>query len=308
MRTPSTMPAPTPLRFLAYNTHLFTGTFAGAGSWFSEQLRNGNKTEYEDRVRIPAIIQSVAARQPDIVALSEVWSNASKQAFISGLREVLPYSHSDNIVGLLGSGLLLLSRFPLSNPTFELFKGRSVLDRVASQKGFLLATVELDGTRFLVCATHTQAGDGPGDKKSRRSDIEQLRAALAARDPSCSMPAVVLGDLNVTGEQLDGAPTEEYASLADTMSQVQMMDAFRHPDSRSTEGLGFTYDGTQNALVRLFATEDSNARQRLDYIFTRKFRPTAVSVLSNFLYQSLQGSRMDLSDHYPLECVCTLSL
>jgi endonuclease/exonuclease/phosphatase family metal-dependent hydrolase len=300
------MPTPQTLHFLSYNTHLFTGTVVADASWFSERLNHGNKTEYDDQVRVSAIINKILARKPDIAVLTEVWSNDSKQMFVSGLRDILPYSQFDNIPVLLGSGLLLLSRFPLSGQRFEIFKDLNGIDSMGSQKGFLTTTVELGEARFLVCATHTQAGNSVEDSKSRASNIGQIQAELEARDPSGSMPAIVLGDMNVIGEQADGTPTAEYHALTEAMGKVQMTDIFRSLYTNSKDNPGFTYDGTKNALVRIFATEDGSARQRLDYIFARKFKPTAASVLSDFLYQSFQASHMDLSDHYPLECVCTL--
>jgi len=292
----------TVLHVLTYNTHLFTGTMAAK---LGSVLGN---VEFEDERRLSGIIEKIKLLHPDLVGLTEVWGRKSRQRVIEELEPLYPHSYSDELRGGLkvGSGLLLLSRHPLSNPSFTGYKTLRGSDGW-SNKGFITATIHVGGQNVLVALTHTQASADDAATKARWTNLTALQGLLQ-RAELAHLPMIVLGDLNVSGECLEGKPTREYQDMSGLMAEVRLQDAFRqtHPVSAAR---GFTWDGENNPLVGYFDKQDGKSRlqQRLDYLFVRGLRPSACNVLTDFVYRAgRSGQTMDLSDHYPLYAALTL--
>ena len=311
---------------LGYNTHLFGGTKVEVAKkfldgvqtiWFKLTKKNSSEIgkdeiEYQEDTRINEIINQVNNQAPNIVALSEVWSNKSKERFISKLKSQLPYYAWDENTNILqiGSGLLLLSRFPLSplsNRYFTRYDPDSLVgDDKRSQKGFILATADLGAQKLLIAHTHTQADDEKDYKKAieaRKSNLLELREAISKAADN-SMPAILLGDLNVIGESESGTPTKEYEFLCEILKPLQMTDSYRTLHPRATSDPGYTYDAVNNKLIARFASKDAKkkVKQRLDYMFVRGITPTSVTVPNSFTFDPPYGKgTTDLSDHYPLE-------
>lgn len=286
------------LKCLGYNTHLFLGTVAAWGS---------NQT-YFDSERINEIIAKVKTLSPDIVGLSEVWANKSKDRFKNGLKDLLPYYAWDNNTNSfqMGSGLLLLSRFPLSNIEFTRYDSLVGFDAL-SQKGFILATIEIKGQKVLIAQTHTQADEDDNAIEARRSNFLQLQDGIAtylARYLQPSTPAILIGDLNIIGEDSSGSPTKEYKFLSEALNQLQMTDSYRTFYPNAVADPGYTYDAVNDRLIGIFAPKEAanKLKQRLDYMFVRGITPISVTVpYSDFTFLPPDGKGItDLSDHYPL--------
>ena len=313
---------------LGYNTHLFGGTEVervkklqdgwqkfkssfSISNWFLKKNSSEigkDAIEYHDNIRINEIINQVNNQAPNIVALSEVWSNKSKERFISELKSQLPYYAWDENKNQfqIGSGLLLLSRFPLSPLSNRYFTryhpGSLVGDDKLSQKGFILATADLGAQKLLIAHTHTQADDDKKAIEARKSNLLQLQNAISQAADN-SMPAILLGDLNVIGEE-SGTPTKEYEFLCEILKPLQMTDSYRTLHPNATSAPGYTYDAVNNKLIARFASKDAKnkVKQRLDYMFVRGITPTSVTVPNSFTFDPPYGKgTTDLSDHYPLE-------
>jgi endonuclease/exonuclease/phosphatase family metal-dependent hydrolase len=193
------------LTVLTYNTHLFEdsilecacrcGEITGVCTW---DLLN-----YQDEIRRTEIISKIIEYGADIVALQEVWAKCWQQSFISDLLSTYPYSYNwdssclcgeacfgsslwDCLYGYLnaikhcrfdgceaerktlGNGLVLLSKWPLSDVEFErfpVFEHCSIgACEVWSDKGVLTATVDIGGP-IRIGISH--ALTGPDDEKSK---------------------------------------------------------------------------------------------------------------------------------------------
>jgi len=281
------------IHFLSYNTHLFLDTL----------VKGDSSQGYHDSTRLDNIINLLKLTTPDIIGFSEVWANSSKYRFIDALKSQLPYSAWDQNTHSLqiGSGLLLLSRFPLSKVSFIPYANLTGLDRL-SQKGFILANVEVGSQKLLIAHTHTQAGDNSDAINARTSNLNQLLDILSTAVESDSIPVIMLGDLNIIGENELGTPTQEYKILCNLLKGYSMFDSYRRLNPNATSDPGYTYDAVNNKLIDRFAPSDAKNkfRQRLDYMFVRGVTPVSVTVLKTFTFQTSDGT-MDLSDHYPLE-------
>ena len=269
------------MRALHYNTHLFLNSVLGL-----------NGCICQDSTRLEVMKERIRAGSYDVVGLTEVWANSSKQRLASGLASMFPHGAWDGNRNrfLVGSGLLLLSRRPISKMRFTPFRHLAGAD-AWSQKGFLFATIGSNGDERLIVHTHMQSGGTPADLAARRSNVEQLAEAIAAQPRN--LPILLIGDLNVVGE------TAEYEFLTEKLSPLGLTDAYRRLHVREP---GYTYDALSSKMIRLFAADDARngVRQRVEYLFARAMTPASASVDHSFMYASAAGD-MDLSDHYPLE-------
>ena len=152
---------------LTYNTHLFDDTVV---DWFTEE------NYYEDTMRRHRIDSKIADSGADIVALQEVWAerwqkwftqgSEDDQGMISSAYGAYPYRRyvfgacaTIGPVETLGSGLVLLSKFPIVDSAFKAFP---VFDYQTipcdsdyfARKGVLTATISVGDKNIRIGASH----------------------------------------------------------------------------------------------------------------------------------------------------------
>ncbi|HKJ24105.1 MAG TPA: endonuclease/exonuclease/phosphatase family protein, partial [Myxococcota bacterium] len=100
--------------------------------------------------RMDAISARLAELELDAAALQEVWTEEARAALVEGGRRagLLHAWHRPEAFG--GSGLLLLSRRPLGDPTFQAYTLRGLPQRIQhgdywGGKGFVVATLDTGG-------------------------------------------------------------------------------------------------------------------------------------------------------------------
>lgn len=287
-----------PLTLLTYNVHLFPPIVALL-AWL-----RGDVAVKDDALRCRKIAQCIAGTNADVVVLCEVWYNRYAESLVAALRQHYPYAVVAPSCGnllrreLLGSGLLLLSKYPLAEAEFIPYEARAGEDRWA-RKGFVRASLELTPLNFIgVFATHVQAGYANAPHTAERlSNIRQLAAAVQhfqATQPA-GTPVFVLGDFNISDD------SDEYWVLASMLGACGLEDAAAM-NPRPTIGQG-------NVLQWLFSKREHTAR--VDYVFAPrgcvewalthpKLLPLDLQRLS-FRHSYTYGDYSeDLSDHYPL--------
>ena len=211
------------------------------------------------------------------------------------LRSILKYVYKEDwmtwalkgalrLPNVWGAGLLILSKYPLSNFDFFLHPVRADLERFAG-KGTLKADVHVPGhdpiSTFL---THAQEGTSREAVAARTAQIAHI-SSLAAR---AMHPVVVMGDLNDTREHW----------LA---RQFGLQDSFRtaHPNGQIRPGYTYDHNNPYAAKLGVLAAPHEQ-RLRIDYVLS----DIALKVLkSRVLRQEFQDERggYDLSDHFPIE-------
>jgi exonuclease III len=309
------------LSTLGYNTHLFGKNI----------ISTIGGTFYQDDQRSQVIGAKINSSGADIVGLVEVWDNTLATNIINAVGGVYPYSYrppvDNNILNLkpMGHGLLLLSKYPLSEQNFYTYNNLSDFDNF-SLKGVLTAKAELPNpsaevkpikVRFFL--THTQAAYTNNSYEDiRQANIGQLADTVKdyqtgrAFNEDTDIPIFTFGDFNVIGEsQQTGEPTSEYQRMMNTFQEVRFTDSFRTLHSNFNQFPGYTYfsEGVNqpNKLITKFALEDAQNKvhQRLDYIFYSQkgspiqVTPTEAQVVEGYTYPD-GGVDMDLSDHEPL--------
>jgi exonuclease III len=284
------------VKITTYNTHLFLNTAGGFAP------------EYEDEERLNKLIWQLLKSQSDIVSLNEVWADSSKEKLVKGLVSKFPYSYYPKTKESpikLGSGLLVLSKFKIIDPSFTQFTDLVGSDDW-SQKGFIWVKLMIDSsTPIYFIATHTQSGESTAEVNARWSNFKQIFAAINASGIVDNTPLFVAGDLNVIGEYKGGAATSEYTKVKNSFLSLGLVDAYRTLKPQANIDHGFSYNGFKNKLIPIFAPRDSNVQQRLDYIFSNNTKLSiainSADIVTNYMYSDPKTpGLMDLSDHYPL--------
>ena len=312
------------LNILVYNTHLFGKDLISTISQFV-----GSVIYYQDELRNHIITQTIKDSDADIVGLVEVWNDGFASTMIDEVKDSYPYHYRGphgNSYEVIGHGLLLLSKYPLSEKKFYEYKDLDGFDKF-SRKGFLTAKAEIPNpkadknpirVRFFL--THTQAASSDKSyEKKRQANIAQLTKTIEeyqtgkADNSDTDIPVFAFGDFNVIGEdEKTGQSTSEYNKTLDCFQKVGLFDFYRKLDDFE-DAPGYTYfsDGLnqRNKLIPIFDKEGAkkNVHQRLDYIFysqensSIKVTPTESKILTDYTYTDNNTQEdMDLSDHEPL--------
>jgi endonuclease/exonuclease/phosphatase family metal-dependent hydrolase len=156
---------------LTYNTHLFgDSTLAQfCTQWPWSMFCDIDDFLFRDRIRRYHIACKVEESGADIVALQEVWAWSNQNWFVNRLKDTYPFGLINysacvsSYGGTLGNGLVLLSKFPLSDGDFKRFptytyESLPANDDSWANKGVLTATVETGLQPVRVGISHALTG------------------------------------------------------------------------------------------------------------------------------------------------------
>jgi endonuclease/exonuclease/phosphatase family metal-dependent hydrolase len=179
---------------------------------------------------------------------------------------------SVHAIPVTGSGLLLLSRYPVRQVNFHTFHHKAGFDAWA-QKGVLHAVVCRDTTSeetdcLDVFVTHLQAG--ATRQAQRRGQVNELAQFIrTVRATAPNRPALVMGDFNINSQPDEWNPSaSQYSALREalTAADPRLADLWI---TQAMTGPGYT---------------DRRRHKRIDYIFaTTGPKFTALSVKVNEL-------------------------
>lgn len=238
-----------------------------------------------------------ALETPDIVCIQEVMSGDAEALFdglgVERVRDVngarlWPFT-------MRGSGLGIAGRLRLGDHCTTTFESPGAgWDRFA-RKGTQYARVRLDDVEVDVVNVHLQSGYDTQAAATRAAQIAEV-AARVHQLGSDHRLFVVCGDFNVCGL---GAAGTAYTSLRRALTGFD--------DVGATDDLP-TYDPHPEHNGLAYLLEPSAPSQRLDYIFVRPPRASAVPVricdVSRILDRPLEpdsGAPLYASDHFGLQ-------
>ncbi|MFE4018255.1 sphingomyelin phosphodiesterase [Streptomyces sp. NPDC059101] len=247
----------------------------------------------------------------DVVVLQEAFDNSSSDALKS--QAAAEYPHQTPVVGRSRSGwdatsgaysavtpedggVTLLSKWPVLRKEQHIYQDACGSDSY-SNKGFVYAVLDVDGTKVHVVGTHTQSTDSgckAGEAAAGRAkQLKELDAFLDAKNIPANEEIMVAGDMNIDSH---GA---EYNAL---LANADLAPA----DSRT--GHPYSFDTQQNSIAAYRYPNDP--REDLDYVLFRNghARPsgwgnTVVKEQSAPWTVSSWGkdyTYTNLSDHYPV--------
>jgi sphingomyelin phosphodiesterase len=284
------------LKVLTYNAFLFSKTLYP--NWGQDH-------------RAVAIPAAPFFQGNDVVVLQEAFDNSSSEALIRNAAD--RYPHRTPVLGRSRTGwdatggsysattpedggVAVLSKWPIVRKEQYVYKDACGADWW-SNKGFVYAVLDVNGTRVHVVGTHAQSTDpgcGAGEAAAMRSrQFRAMDAFLDAKNIPASEQVVVAGDFNVDSR------TPEYASmLAD--------GGLAGADART--GHPYSFDTRDNSIAAERYPDD--AREDLDFVLHRaghvkpsgwtneviKERSAPWSVSS----WGTTYTYTNLSDHYPV--------
>lgn len=284
------------LKVLSYNTFLMSRTLYP--NWGQEH-------------RAQALTDADFFQGNDVVVLQEAFDNSTSDALKS--RAAAQYPYQTPVVGRSRSGwdatggsysavtpedggVTLLSKWPVVRKEQYIYKDACGSDYF-SNKGFVYAVLDVNGTRVHVVGTHTQSTDSgcrAGEAAADRAkQLKQMDAFLDAKHIPADEEVMVAGDLNTDSH------SDEYQAL---LSNADLAPA----DART--GHPYSFDTQENSIAKYRYPNDP--REDLDYVLHRNghARPTGWhnTVLKGQSAPWTVSSwgkdytYTNLSDHYPL--------
>lgn len=236
-------------------------------------------------VRMDATAALIKREQPDIIALQEVFLEPSRKQLLKALSDEWPHQHAF-LSGMLGSGLLTLSRYPILDVNFYTFRMSGKPERIwqgdfYGRKGIGVVRLNTPDGLLDVYNTHTHAQYQPelDNEYALFTDTNLYEAARFINIYSRDVPVILCGDLNTRPEQLGYDLAIEVAQLVDFHAQLC-------PDDP-----GYTFC-PDNHYVK------SMTYERLDYVMGRNVQPASIGIL-NTPPEKTDGV-VAFSDHYGL--------
>ncbi|UKY55504.1 sphingomyelin phosphodiesterase [Streptomyces inhibens] len=247
----------------------------------------------------------------DVVVLQEAFDNSSSDALKS--QAAAQYPHQTPVVGRSKSGwdatggaystvtpedggVTLLSKWPVLRKEQYIYKDACGSDSL-SNKGFVYAVLDVNGTKVHVVGTHTQSTDSgckAGEAAADRAkQLKEMDAFLDAKNIPADEEVMVAGDLNVDSH------SAEYNAL---LSNGDLAPA----DSRT--GHPYSFDTQDNSIAKYRYPDDP--REDLDYVLHRNGHARPAGWQNEVIKEesapwtvSSWGkdyTYTNLSDHYPL--------
>ncbi|GGU22786.1 sphingomyelin phosphodiesterase [Streptomyces lavendofoliae] len=299
---PSASAAPTgvagtpALKVLSYNAFLFDRTLYP--NWGQDHRAR----------EIPA---ASFFRGQDVVVLQEAFDNSSSDALMRNAAAQYPYRTPVMGRGKTGwdatsgaysattpedGGVTVLSKWPIIRKEQYVYKDACGADWY-SNKGFVYAVLDVNGSRVHVVGTHAQSTDPGCDSgeaaQTRSRQFRAMDAFLDAKNIPASEQVLVAGDLNVDSR------SGEYATM---LADAGLAAA----DART--GHPYSFDTEANSIASERYPDDP--REDLDHVLHRAghARPAGwtnqvVKEQSTPWTVSSWGTRYtytNLSDHYPV--------
>lgn len=252
----------------------------------------------------------------DVVVLQEAFDNSASDALKANAAAQYPYqtpvvgrsrSGWDATGGSYSSttpedgGVTLLSKWPVVRKEQYVYKDACGADWY-SNKGFVYAVLDVNGTKVHVVGTHAQSTDpgcSAGEAAQMRSrQFKAVDAFLDAKNIPANEEVIVAGDMNVDSR------TPEYATM---LADADLAGA----DART--GHPYSFDTALNSIAH--DRYPTDPREDLDYVLYRAGNARPAGWTNNVVPEqsapwtvSSWGKSYtytNLSDHYPVTAYAT---
>ncbi|WP_371798783.1 sphingomyelin phosphodiesterase [Streptomyces sp. NBC_01707] len=294
---PQAAAADTPsLRVLTYNTFLMSKNLYP--NWGQDH-------------RATEIARASFFQGNDVVVLQEAFDNSASDALAQNASAQYPYrtpvvgrskSGWDATGGAYSAvtpedgGVTVLSKWPIVRKEQFIYKDACGSDWW-SNKGFVYAELNVNGTKVHVVGTHAQSTDSgcaTGEAAQMRSrQFKQIDAFLDAKNIPASEQVIVAGDMNVDSR------SPEYASM---LADAGLAGA----DART--GHPYSFDTQDNSIASYRYPDDP--REDLDYVLHRAGHAKPSGWTNKVVKEQSEPwtvsswgtdyTYTNLSDHYPL--------
>lgn len=239
------------------------------------------------QVRMKLIANKLLSLDHDIVVLQEAFSDDFRSTIKNRLLEKYPYQTVLGKSGywkhVMNSGLMILSRFPITRTGYDFYHTCAKADCFSS-KGVLTVNVQIEDQVIQLAATHLQSGQKYGISDIRTTQLSQIKELLNSQRTR-GVPQILIGDLNINA--LQGREFSNALSMLD-MTSTPLQGYFQSTKAQLTNCLG---------------QREKFKAEWLDHMLVRSNNSSLISIEKRvFLLQDfVNGKWCDLSDHYPVE-------
>ncbi|KAL7732622.1 hypothetical protein ACLKA6_013552 [Drosophila palustris] len=239
--------------------------------------------------RIEAICKELSSGQYDIVSLQEVWSQLDSEQLQQGTASVLPYSHYFHS-GVIGAGLLVLSRYPILGTLFHAWSVNGYFHRIQHAdwfggKGVGLCRILVENQIVHLYNAHLHAEyDNDNDEYKTHRVIQAFDTAqFIEATRGNSVLQILAGDLNTQPQDIT------YKVLLYTS---KMKDSCASDTIRTNECGRNSYT-SQRALIK------NPLGIRIDHIFVRGADHINAEIVEYTLPfpERVPGQKFSYSDH-----------
>ncbi|XP_017070958.1 putative neutral sphingomyelinase [Drosophila eugracilis] len=249
--------------------------------------------------RIDAICKELASGKYDIVSLQEVWAQQDSERLQKGTEAVLPHSHYFHS-GVMGAGLLVLSKYPILGTLFHAWSVNGYFHRIQHAdwfggKGVGLCRILVDGQMVHLYNAHLHAEyDNTNDEYKTHRVIQAFDTAQfieATRGNSALQ--ILAGDLNAQPQDISYKVLLYTSKMLDSCAS----DSFR------------TNECQHNSYTSKRALERNPQGIRIDHIFVRGGDHVNAEIAEYKLPfpERVPGEKFSFSDHEAVLATLRLS-
>jgi sphingomyelin phosphodiesterase 2 len=238
-------------------------------------------------LRTQALAATLARSDLDVVCLQEVWTDGdverlTRAAHAGGLAYAQHFPS-----GVMGSGLLTLSRYPIIDVDFYRYRLGGTVETIwhgdyIAGKGVGLVRIQTPGGMLDVYNTHAiaQYHPDPIDAYRAHRAAQLYEATRYITAETTTNPLIFCGDFNVRADHLGYMVVRMLLGLDDVWFSL-------YPDKPgATSGHDNPY-------------HHSNQAERIDYIFMRGGQHSTLEPLSaQVSMRRIPGTDIPYSDHY----------
>lgn len=204
----------------------------------------------------------------DVITFNELFDNESSTLLMNAIEPKFPYftpvlgrqeegwddSQGWSSLTPEDGGVVVMSKFPIEYQAQQIFSQSCGADSF-SQKGFIHAIINKDGSKYHIIATHVQADDSLCNNPAyiRLQQFHQINQYIVNADIPSNEMVLIAGDLNVI------KTSPEFNSMLNSLNALE---------PQSYAGADYSWDPSVNALA--YDKYPNMGGQLLDYILIEK--------------------------------------
>jgi endonuclease/exonuclease/phosphatase family metal-dependent hydrolase len=258
------------LRVLTYNIHLIEDSAVATGA----AIFGKKPVIFQDEARYNYMIGRIRTSGADIVAIQEVWSADNMERILRDLRGDYPFGHrgSNGSLATAGSGIVMVSKYPLSETSFYEFRGADDWEDKFATKGVIAATVNVSGANIRVATSHCWTDAGGPECHNIRDIVNHTRQG--------DRPMILMGDFNIHRK----GDTSKFSRMETLMNEVGAQDSWRAVHGPDWNDACATDDQADNNLAQFFSPDRNTPDPDcIDYVYLRStaegsLRPVSAQV------------------------------
>jgi endonuclease/exonuclease/phosphatase family metal-dependent hydrolase len=199
-----------------------------------------NLTKQSERVKLMS--QKLKNNDHDIIFFQEAWVKRYQEAIINELKSEYPYvaftKPGEGLLQILGSGLFILSKYPINILDQVVFNDCSGADCFASKSAIMIELTLPYNKTIQMITTHLQGWSGEEMIKIRNNQLLEIKN-MTKRHLKKGVAQVLVGDLNIDGNnklEYDNALTLMEMTSTSLVGKLGWSNGFRTTDCFDTPG------------------------------------------------------------------------